>query len=150
MPDIQLYTNEAAMAKATVLKTNLALSKLRLFQTGVVIDRFTTKAQLVAAEATFDGYPAGGYALTAWTGPIQPQSGGAVITAPLINPAFSTPSDPPVTNTVTGWWVEDAAGSVRLLGTYDPGRLMTKVGDGWPVVVQILEAVNLAQIPPPA
>jgi|SRR5882762_757861 len=146
MPDTQLYTNEAAIAKATVVKTNLALSKLRLVQEGITLTRFTTKDQLVALEATFDGYTTGGYTLTAWTGPVQPATGGAIITSPLTNVAFSDPSDPPVGNNIAAWWVEDAAGKVRLCGTYDPVRPVNTINDGWPIIVQVLEAINLTNV----
>lgn len=142
MADIQIYTNEAAAVKATDIKAALATSKLRLFKEGLVLDRFTTAAMLEAAECDFDGYTAGGYTLTAWTGPANDPNGGAVLTSPLVNPAYSTPSDPPVPNQVAGWWVEDSDGAVRLAGTYDPPRSLAVVGDSFPVVIQIVEARN--------
>src|SRR5204862_5977856 len=98
--DTQLYTNESAITKAGEIKTALALSKLRLFKEGLSLTRFTTITQLEAAECDFDGYSAGGYTLTAWTGPTAPSGGGALLTSPIVNPAFSTPSDPPVGNQV--------------------------------------------------
>src|SRR5215472_975059 len=106
MPDSQFYTSESAFTKAAVIITELATSKLRLFQSSLVPNQYTTKAQLVAAECTFDGYTSGGYALTAWTGPLTAPGGGAIITAPLVTPAYGPPGTPPVTNSVGGGWVE--------------------------------------------
>jgi hypothetical protein len=142
MADTQLYTKQAATEKANDIKAALALSKLRLFKSGLTVTQFTTKVELVAAECDFDGYTAGGYTLTAWTGPITDPNGGAILTSPLVNPAFSDPSDPIVGNDVGGWWVEDAGGTVRLVGQYGPARPIQGEGDGFPVVIQIVEGRN--------
>lgn len=144
--DYIIATLEAAFTKATAMKTALALSKLRLFQSTLIPTAFTTKAQLVAAEATFDGYTAGGYALTAWTGPLNGDTGGAVITSPLVPVAYGPPGTPPVGNSIGGYWVEDATGEVRLVAVYSPARNLSAVGQGWPIVVQDVEGVN-APIP---
>ena len=142
MPDSQLYTAEAAITKATVVKTTLALSKLRMFKEGLTVDQFTTKDALVAAECDFDGYTAGGYTLTAWNGPAPNPGGGAVITSPLTYVSNNTPSDPPVGNTVGGFWIETAAGKVWLVGIFDPVRPLLVEGDAFPWIQQIVEAKN--------
>lgn len=142
MPDTQLYTRESAVTKAGVVKTTLALAKLRLFKEGLVVSQFTTKEDLEDAECDFDGYTGGGYTLTAWSGPLYATGGGAVITSPLTNVAFGPASDPPVTNSVGGWWIETAAGDVWTAGNYDPPRLMQTVGDGFDFIDQLVEARN--------
>ncbi len=144
MADYQLYTNQAAITKATDIKAALALSKLRLFKSGFVPTRFTSRAQLEAQECDFDGYTPGGYTLTAWTGPIQDPNGGAIITSPLVNPAYGPAGDPAVGNDVGGFWVDDADDNVRLVGIYGDARPMQVVGDGFPVVLQIVEARNIS------
>lgn len=141
MANTQFITQEGATAWATVTKTALAAGKLRLTQ-GLVISAITTKAQLVAAEATFDGYPAGGYALAAWTGPINFSGGGAVITSPLVNPAYGPAGVPPVQNSVNGYWVETAGGDVYIAGNYDPVNPMNIVGDGFPSITQFVIGRN--------
>lgn len=146
MPDTQLYTREAAAAKATEVKAALALSKLRLIAEDLVVSQFTTKVALVAAEADFDGYIAGGYTLTAWAGPVFALEGGAVLTSPLVNVAYGPAGDPPVTNTIYGWWIEDASGDVRTAGNFFPPKLLQAVGDGFSFVDQLIEARN--PIPP--
>jgi len=140
--DNQLYTQEAAIAKATEIKTALALSKLRLFKDTLVANQFTTKAAMVAAECNFDGYVAGGYTLTAWAGPLKATGGGAVITSPLVNVTYGPAEEPPVTNAVGGWFIEDASGDVRTVGNFDPPRLLQSVGDGFSFVDQLIEARN--------
>lgn len=142
MPDTQLYTREGASAKATVTKTTLALSKLRFFKSTLVVSQFTTKDQLEAAECDFDGYTAGGYTLTAWTGPAWFAGGGAVITSPLTVVAYGPAGDPPVGNAVGGWWIETAAGAVWTVGQYDPPRLLQVVGDAIQFIDQLVEARN--------
>ena len=142
MPDTQLYTTQAASAKAAAIITTLANSKLRLFKSTLVLTQFTTRAELLAAECNYDGYPEGGYELDEFTGPINDAGGGAVLTSPLVNPAYGEPSDPPVGNEVGGWWIEDSEEKVRVAGRYSPARPIQVPGDGFPVVVQIVEARN--------
>lgn len=147
MPDYQLYTNEAARRKVTLLVTSLALSKLRFFQNDLVLTAFTTKAQLVASEATFDGYTATGYTLTAWTGPSNAPGGGSIETSPMVVVTYTPDPDEPVGNVLGGWWVEDATGNVRIAGVFEPVRPMNVLGNSFPFVIQVVEARNVIQAP---
>lgn len=140
--DNQLYTAEAAIKKASVIKTNLASSKLRLVKAGTVVGVGTTKAAMVAAEADFSNYTAGGYTLSAWTGPSNAQGGGANLLSPLVVITYDPGQNEPVANSIGAWWIEDAAGSVRLAGNFDPPRPMAEVTDVINFVVQITEAKN--------
>jgi len=143
LANYQLYTRQAAMEKATVIKTSLATSKVRFFQSTLSVSQNTTKVELVAAEADFSGYTAAGYALTAWGGPVKNAAGGAIITSPAISPAVTDPDpDPIVGNTLGGWWVEDTSGDVRLVGVFDQPIPMNAVGDGFTWITQIVEAFN--------
>lgn len=144
MPNTQLYTKEAAMAKATLIIDSLALSKLRFVVAPFAPSQFTTKAELVAAEANFSGYTAGGYTLTAWTGPSNKVTGGAGLLSPLVNPTFDGADITPVTNVLSGFWVEDAGGDVRLVGTFDPTITMAAAGDTFPWIREIVEGLNVA------
>lgn len=147
MADSQFYTNEAALTKAGVIKTSLAAGKLRLFQSSFVPSRFSTKADLVAAEATFDGYPAGGYPCLAWNGPLLPDGGGASLTSVLFNIAYGPAADPPTGNQLGGWWYEDATGKVWLVGTWAPARPMNMIGQGFPFVIQDIEGRTITVQP---
>jgi hypothetical protein len=143
VPDSQFYTQEAASTKATGIKTALALSKLRFFKDSLSPTQFTSKASFEAAECDFDGYTTGGYTLTAWTGPLNNPGGGAVITSPLVTSAYGPAGDPAVTNQVGGWWIEDATGNVRLVGTFQPSRPQVQVGDGIVIVIRDVEGFNI-------
>lgn len=143
MPDTQFYTRQGAIAKATATKTTLALAKLRLTKDPFTPTQFSTKDELEAGEADFDGYTAGGYTLTAWAGPQNNLGGGAAITSPLVNIFWGPAGDPPVTNVITGWWIETAAGAVWLAGTFDPNVTMGSVTDAINFIRQIVEGLNV-------
>lgn len=140
-------TREAANAKALDIKAALATSKVRFFKSSLVPDVNTTRVALLAAECDFDGYTAGGYALAAFTGPINATGGGAVLTSPLVNVAYGPEGDPPVGNTIGGWWIDDDAAptpQVRIVGAYSPARPMSALGDGFAWIWQDVEGVNPA------
>lgn len=142
MPDSQFYTQEAALALATEVKTALAASKLLLGNNAFVPTQTSTKVQLNANELAVDGYTAGGYALAAFTGPLLDPGGGAVITSPLVNVAYGPAGVPPETGSCSFWWIEDASGDVRMVGIFNPPRSLAQVGDGWPQVVQAIYGRN--------
>jgi len=146
MPDQQLFTQQAATRKATIIQGGLAASKLRLVKNPITLNQFTTKEVLEANEADYDGYPAGGYPMATWLAPNNDPGGGSVITSPLVNVAFGTPSDPPIGNVLYGWWLEDSTGSVRLVGIWNPERPIQAPGDGFPFVCQIVEGRNPSQL----
>jgi hypothetical protein len=144
MPDTQFYTRQSAFTKAGKSKATLALSKLRFTQDPYTPSAFSTKVELLAAEATYDGYTAGGLVLTAWSGPDTNAGGGAAINSPYINAPYGPAGDPPVTNIITGWWVELAAGDVWVVGTFSPTINMAAIGDAVNWVRSIIEGMNVA------
>lgn len=142
MADTKFYTNEAALKKANKIATSLVTSKLVLFDDTLTPTDATTKAEIMAKEIVADGYTAGGYAITPWTGNLLDPAGGADVTSPLVNIVFGPASDPPLTASVGGYAILDADGDVRLVGIYNPPRPLAAVGDGWAFVEQIVEARN--------
>jgi hypothetical protein len=141
MADRVLYTNEAALAEAGQIARFLGdpaaspptTSRLRLFTSALVPIAGTTRAELLANEASFVGYPSGGYTLTDWQPPLFAPGGGAVILSEKIDVFYTSGS--PVT--IGGYWVEDSNGNVRLVYVYDPPRTLAVVGDGWPIIPQL-------------
>lgn len=140
-----MYTYECAVAKAEVIKTSLATSKIRLFKFGLVVNAALTRAQLLAAECDFDGYTAGGYAVAAFAGPTRGEAGGAKLTGPLLQPTYGPAGTPPVGNDVGGYWLDDATAvtpKVRLVAVYSPKRTIAIEGDAIQLVTQIVEGLN--------
>ena len=139
--DTPLYTQAAALAEANAVALTICspdatppiVGKVRLFNATLVPTVLTTKDELIAAEAAFTGYPAGGYTLGEFNPAILATGGGAVVYAPTI-PVQYTAGDP---SSIGGYWVEGESGLVRLVYSYAPARQLAVAGDGWPIVVSL-------------
>lgn len=133
-PDKAVVTTEGLMKDGAAFQTALALSKMRLFKsTEMNLTENTTKAQLVAAECDYDGYAAGGIAVTALNDPFIDESGGVVVLSPVVQ--FNYVDDVGhVANTVGGFWLEDAAGVVRISGEFATPQNMAGNTQSVPVV----------------
>jgi len=131
------YTNAACLVNAAEKQTALAASKVRLFKSTFVPTVATTLAELEADEADFTGYPAGGATITAWLDPLLDPAGGASITAPTVQ--FAVDPAPSATDIVGGFWLEDAAGDVRLVGQFAAPVPMEVEGQGFPLNIKIVE-----------
>lgn len=140
----QFITKEGATIRAGRMKTAWATSKVRLCQSPFIPTENSTKAQLVAAEATFRNYTAGGYPITAFSGPQNVSGGGSIITSPTISPTVDNGVDEPIANIITSWWLENAAGGVELVGVLDAPIAMQNDGDGFNLVIQDVEGKNPA------
>ncbi len=138
MADRTIYTNEAALAEAQVVRANLALSKLRLIDATLVPSVSTTLVDLEAVETLLVGYPVGGYTLTAWGPPLLASGGGAVITSELEPISYASGESA----AIGGGWVEDVNGDVRFVFIFDPPRTLAQVGDGFAWVRQLLFGRN--------
>lgn len=148
MADRPLFTKESARRGAEVIGASIADSgavpavagSLRLFDDSFVPDEGTTRAELVAAETTLTGYPAGGYALGDFFGPQDAPLGGAVVTAPIVNVAYASGA----AVVIGGYWIEEDAvpNAVREVFIYDPPRSLAAVGNGWPIAVQLGYGAN--------
>lgn len=137
------YTLEATLQNATEKQTALALSKVRLFKSSLTPTPSTTKADLVAAECDYDGYTAGGEAITAFLDPLLDPAGGASITAPTVQFAWSHVATD-VGNLVGGAWLEDAAGKVRLVMPFAEDVPMEGPAQGFPLNLKIGEPTGQA------
>lgn len=113
---------EALFQEGVELKAALANCKLRMFKAGVgTINEMTNLAALNAVECDYSGYTAGGVTVVAAGDPHIEEGGEAVlVTLPSSQFNFVTPEeDPPVTNTVGGAYVVDAAGKLRGAQKFD-------------------------------
>lgn len=136
------YPNTACLKQIGELKTVLALSKVRLFKDSLVPSVSTVKADLEAAEADYDGYTAGGETITAFLGELLDPAGGASITAPTVQFDFVSANPTVNTNNVGGFWLEDAAGAVRVIGTFAAPIPMEFNGQGFPLNLKLNQATG--------
>ena len=143
MADYPLITIEGAVEQATIIGLAVAdpdatptptTAKLRLFQSSLGVPTIeTVKADLVAAEADYTGYPAGGFTVTVMGPPLGAPGGGVVILTNELIAVFTTGAP----NSIGGYWLQDTAGNVILVFVYDPIRVLAAIPDGWPIVAQL-------------
>lgn len=138
MADTTFVTTEQALNQADVVKDALALSKLRFYDSTLVVDINTTKAMMVAAETTLTGYPAGGYTLTAFTGPGKADLGGAYVTSPIKSVAYASGD----AVSIGGGWIELAGGESWVTFKFDPPRTLAEIGDMFEFVRQLIYGRN--------
>lgn len=107
-------------ADVVVRAINAALdsAKARLFNMSLTaLAANTTAAELIAAEAAFSNYPAGGLAVT--FGAVINTINGAEMASILLQFNFVAPGvGVPVTDTVQGFWIEDADGNAIMAGLF--------------------------------
>jgi hypothetical protein len=128
----QVFPNEGTQTIASIVRTAFALSKLRLFKSTIVsVGATTTRAELIAAECAFTGYPAGGGVITAFLNPLLNPAGGSSIDWPTVQFAAAAPYT--VGEVVGGWWVETAAGDLIACGTFPQGIPVGQAGQGFPL-----------------
>jgi hypothetical protein len=129
---MQLFPNSGTLAIAALLKTALAASKLRLIKGNSFIPGVsTTRAELIALEADFTGYPAGGATIAAMLNPLLNPVGGASIDWPTVQFAAASPYT--VGNVICGWWLETAEGVVIALGNFPQSIPVAEAGQGFPM-----------------
>jgi hypothetical protein len=126
-----LYPNVGSLKIAATIKTFMALAVIKLFKSALTLTPSTTKAQLDAVEANFDGYAP--QTVTAWLAPYLDPAGGASIQSGTKQFDYGPAASPPVTNNVFGFWIEDAAGDLIVAGTFTAPVSMAQVGDSIPL-----------------
>lgn len=137
-PGASMFSDAYALATATAQQTALAEAKVRLFKAdGFSPARNTTRAQFIAHEALFSGYPTGGIEITDWLAPYLAVGGGAAINSGVIQFIVASAS-PLVTDVVAGWWCETAAGVVIDYDTLPSPWPMAAVGDALPFNIRLL------------
>lgn len=129
-----LLTKPGNIPWASLIQDYLATSKLNLFDNTLTVNSFTTKAELDAAVATFDGYAE--ETIATFSTPIFDSEGGASTNSGIVTFAY-VDGVGHVGNTVNGWWLEDAAGNVMALGNFADPVLVQANGDGVQVIVEV-------------
>lgn len=129
---MQLFPNSGVLEIASLVLDALNDSKLRLFKSSINgVSAFTTRAELVAAECDFTGYPAGGKVITAFLDPLLNPAGGASIDWPTQQ--FNSAAPYTVGNVVGGWWIETTAGALIACGTFPQPIAVGGPGTGFPL-----------------
>ena len=128
------YPNAGALRLATVVRTELASSEVRLYKYGDVSPGATTTlAEMDAAECDFTGYAA--IVVTNFNvAGLYPLGGASIQTSVQ----FATASPYTVGNTVGGFYVVDTNGTDELLIVQafpDPGISMGAAGQIIPLTV---------------
>lgn len=130
MAQQQFYTLQAADKQAAERKAVYAGAVVRLFKSSFIPTGSSTKTEFVAAEANYDSYVA--ITIAAFLGPVLAPGSGFMILSPQILFLVGD-TDPVVTNTIGGFWVEDSAGTVRMVGILDPSLPMEMAGQSVPL-----------------
>lgn len=130
MPNSTWYSLASCFKQAQERDTVYVNSVVKLYKSSLVPTPATLVAELDAAEADYDDYAP--ITIAAWAGPILAPGSGYEILSPAI--LFSTGvTDPVVPNTIGGFWLEDAAGVVRMVGIFDPALPMQIANQGIPL-----------------
>jgi hypothetical protein len=124
-----LYPNVGCMEGIELIRTALALCKVKLFQNDILPGASTVVADL--EEADFDGYTP--EVVTALLPAYLDPAGGA---SAQIGTVQFDHTGGPVANVCYGFWVEAAAGDLWLVGRFEEGIPMGKVGDALPIDVK--------------
>jgi hypothetical protein len=109
------FPTSRTVVVANALQTELALSVVKLFKSGFVPDAATVVADLDDNEADYSDYAP--QTITAWLEPGAAIGGGVQITAPTVQ--FLCTGSQAVGNTIGGYWIELAGGSVVLIRQFD-------------------------------
>jgi hypothetical protein len=129
---VQLFPNSGTLLIAGLLKTALAASKLRLIKGDFFLPgASTTRDDLLALEADFTGYPAGGAPIANFLAPLLNPVGGASIDWPTIQFAAASPYT--VGNVICGWWIETTDGVLVAVGSFASSIPIGQAGQGFPI-----------------
>lgn len=131
--DAGFVPKEALIQDATEWQTAVAGAKVRLFRDSVLtLGADTTLADLVGAEATYDGYVALGIAITAFNDPVSLPGNRVAVFGELTQ--FNYVDDTGhVANDIAGWFLVDSDGNLRGAGMLDEVVTLATNDDGVPV-----------------
>ncbi len=125
-----LYPNVGAMLLAGIVQEAVAGAFIKLYSAiAQPLSPSTVKTDFT--EADFSGYEAA--EITAWFAPYIDPAGGATIQSGTFQFAYVAPMADPVSNTILGWWLEDADGNLIECGNFPAPITMTRNGDAIPV-----------------
>ena len=130
VPDVTPLTIETLAQLASEFKTDLAACKVRLYAgSPILINEQTQLAELTFAEATYDGYTAGGVAVANAGSPYLESDGASyMVSLPSVQFNYSTVTHA-VANSILGAFVTDANGVLRGVFPFPAAVEMSQAGD---------------------
>jgi len=139
--NLLLYPKLGAMAIANLVQAGLAASVLSLFKEDISVTTNTTKAELEAIEADYDGYLA--KTIAAWLEPyLDPEGGASVDSGEQV--LYWTLDTDAIENQIYGFWLETAGGVVVVIGRFvdDQGQPapipMVQEGNAVPLTIRLV------------
>ena len=127
------YPNAGALKIAALVQAGLASSVIHLYQSPIALAPNLTLAQMVAIEATYDGYVP--KVVTAFNQPYLDPAGGATTASGYEQFNYMTEASPGVTNNIYGLFLEDSAGDLVIVIQFAQPAPMNQSGDAVPVNV---------------
>lgn len=128
---------EGTLVDATAIKTNLSTTaEVHLFKDGWTPTSTSVEADFAAHEATYQGYSA--VTVSAWVGPYIYGGGAGYFIAAADDYFAWAAGSGDASNTIGGYWIEDAAGKVREYVIFDTPILINGAGQVVPVTPTIL------------
>lgn len=125
-----IYTLLGSLWLAGKVKAALASSKMRLFQSTLSPDENTVSADLVDAEADYDGYTE--KTITAYLDAYFDPAGGSTIQSGTQQFEY-VDSTTHVHNDIGGAWIEDSTGAVIAVVVFPHAVSMARDGDAIPI-----------------
>lgn len=128
------YPISSVLAQAGAVRTLLAGCAVRLWQAGANPSFGVSLGEMVANEATFSGYPAGGIEIAAWSNPILATGQGSAINGGLVTFEHSGGAE---TNLIGGFFVVTAGGVLYIVGQFPEPVAMQVAGQGLPIALAL-------------
>jgi len=129
-----LYPNAAQLWLAGLVKTALINSVLKLYQ---AISQPLSQSTVIAdfTEADFDGYAA--KTITAWLAAYIDPDGGGSIQSGTQQWNCVPAGPPPVANSILGWYLVSATGTLVAAGDFPAPIAMSNLGDAIPLNITL-------------
>jgi hypothetical protein len=128
---------EGTLVDATAIKTNFSTTTVvQLFKAGWTPTSTSVGADFDAHEATYQGYAP--VTIAAWVGPYVYGGGAGYFIAAADQYFAWAAGSGDASNSIGGYWIEDAAGKVREYVIFDSEVLINGAGQVIPVTPTIL------------
>jgi hypothetical protein len=136
---MQIYPLSSLLFLADEVRAAIGAAKVRLVKVGFEPTSMTTRAELLAQEVEYTGYPVGGAPIAGFMAPLISPVGGVSLDTPSVQ--FQTAAPYTTGDVAGGWWIETAVApfDVIAIGAFPaPGIPFGQRGQGFPFAVTFL------------